>query len=75
LITEQPTHEATCQGTPAEEWRTTRASTPMASTVRQVSRRDSPFFTEEEDRAKFMVSADRRLAAISNDRRVRVDSS
>jgi hypothetical protein len=75
LITEQSTHEAICHGTPAEEWRTTRASTPMASTVWQVSRSDSPFLTDDEDRAKFMVSADSRLAAISNDSRVRVDSS
>ena len=51
------------------------ASTPMASTVVTVSRRDSPFFTEELEIEKFMVSAERRLAAVSNDSRVRVDSS
>ena len=75
LITEQSTHEATCQGTPADEWRTTMASTPMASMVCTVSRSDSPFFTDDVDTEKFMVSADRPLAAASNDSRVRVDSS
>ena len=75
LITEQSTQEATCQGTPADEWRTTRASTPMASMVCTVSRRDSPLLTDEVDTEKFMVSADSRLAAASNDSRVRVDSS
>lgn len=48
---------------------------PMASMVRAVSRSDSPFFTEEEPTEKFMVSAERRLAAVSNDNRVRVESS
>jgi hypothetical protein len=40
-----------------------------------VSRSDSPFFTDDELTEKFMVSAERRLAAVSNDRRVRVESS
>ena len=43
-------------GAPAEAWRTTKASTPMAATVSTVSRSDSPFFTDEEatanDRAR-----------------------
>jgi hypothetical protein len=43
--------------------------------VRTVSRRDSPFFTDEVPTLKFIVSADSRLAADSNDRRVLVDSS
>ena len=51
------------------------ASTPMASMVWTVSRSDSPFFTDDEPREKFMVSADSRLAAVSKDRRVRVESS
>ena len=51
------------------------ASTPMASMVATVSRSDSPFFTDEVPTLKFMVSADSRLAAVSNDSRVRVESS
>ena len=48
---------------------------PMASIVVTVSRNDSPFFTDELETEKFMVSADRRRAAVSNESRVRVDSS
>ena len=51
------------------------ASTPMASIVSTVSRSDSPFFTDEVLTLNVMVSADKRLAAVSNDSRVRVDSS
>ena len=75
LITAQSSHDAACQGTPADEWRTTRASMPIASIVWQVSRSDSPFLTDDDETVKFMVSADSRLAASSNDSRVRVDSS
>ena len=42
------------------------ASTPMASMVSTVSRSDSPFLTDEVDTEKVMVSADSRLAAVSN---------
>ena len=38
---------ATCQGTPAAAWRTTKASTPMASMVSTVSRSDSPLLSDE----------------------------
>ena len=62
-------------GTPAEPWRTTMASTPMASMVCTVSRSDSPFFTDDVPTLKVMVSAESRLAAVSNDSRVRVESS
>ncbi len=51
------------------------ASTPMASIVSTVSRSDSPFFTDEEPTLKVIVSAERRLAACSKLRRVRVESS
>ena len=47
----------------------------MASIVCTVSRSDSPFLTEDVPIEKFIVSADSRLAAVSNERRVRVDSS
>ena len=50
-------------------------SIPMASTVSTVSRSDSPLFTEEEPAAKESTSADIRLAAVSKDIRVRVESS
>ena len=68
-------HDATRWGAPADEWRTTIASTPMASIVCTVSRRLSPFFTDDDPTVKLIVSAERRFAAVSNDRRVRVDSS
>src|SRR4029079_14544879 len=62
LMTATPsTHCATCQGTPAEPWRTTMASTPIALTVSTVSRTDSPLLTDDDDTEKFIVSADRRL--------------
>jgi hypothetical protein len=64
-----------CHGTPADRWRTTMASTPMAWMVCTVSRSDSPFLTDDELTLKFMVSAERRFAAASNERRVRVESS
>ena len=51
------------------------ASTPIAAIVSIVSRRLSPLFTLDDDTAKFMVSADRRLAAVSKLSRVRVESS
>ena len=51
------------------------ASMPMASMVSTVSRSDSPLLTDEVLTEKFMVSAERRLAAVSKERRVRVLSS
>ena len=75
MITGASTHRAICHGTPADAWRTTTASMPIASIVSTVSRSDSPLFTDEVDTEKFMVSADSRLAAVSKDSRVRVDSS
>ena len=51
------------------------ASMPMASTVSTVSRRLSPFLTDELATASESTSADSRLAAVSKERRVRVDSS
>ena len=66
---------AICQGTPADRWRTTTQSTPIASMVWTVSRTDSPLLTEDEETEKFMVSADSRRAAASKDSRVRVESS
>ena len=48
---------------------------PMASMVSMVSRTDSPLFTDEVPTEKFMTSAESRRAAVSNDSRVRVESS
>src|SRR5687767_9049148 len=62
-------------GTPGDEWRMTITSGDIASRLRAVSIRVSPFVTEEEDAAILMVSADRRLPAISKDVRVRVEDS
>src|SRR3982074_3655459 len=61
---------------PAEECRTTMASTPMACSVWAVSLKDSPF--DREDLAspvKLITSAERRLAASSKEIRVRVEDS
>ena len=74
-MTEQSTQPVICQGTPAEPWRTTIASTPIASIVSTVSRNDSPLFTDDVPTLKFIVSAESRLAAVSNESRVRVESS
>ena len=51
------------------------ASMPMASTVSTVSRKLSPFFTDELATASESTSAESRLAAVSKESRVRVDSS
>ena len=50
---------------PLERWRTTNASTPIAAIVSIVSRRLSPLLTLSTSTAKFIVSADSRLAAVS----------
>ena len=47
----------------------------MASIVSTVSRRDSPLLSELDEPVKVMTSAESRLAAVSNDSRVRVESS
>ncbi len=48
---------------------------PIASIVCTVSRRLSPFLTDELAAVNVIMSADRRFAAVSNERRVRVESS
>ncbi len=53
----------------------TKASTPIAAIVSIVSRRLSPLFTLDCATANVIVSADRRLAAVSKLSRVRVESS
>ncbi len=53
----------------------TKASTPIESRVSMVSRSDSPLETDEPFAETLMVSADSHLPAISNEVRVRVESS
>src|SRR5213076_783803 len=66
---------AKCCGAPADEWRMTMQSGAIASRLRAVSSSVSPLETLEVETLMLTVSADRRLAAISNDVRVRVDGS
>src|SRR6056297_3674638 len=63
------------RGAPLDLWRTTNASTPIAAIVSIVSRRLSPLLRLDCDTANVIVSADRRLAAVSKLSRVRVESS
>ena len=70
----QPEWASRC-GAPLAPWRTTTASAPIASSVRAVSLRLSPLLSEEPLAAKLMTSAESRLAAASNEMRVRVESS
>ncbi len=65
----------TCHGTPLDAWRMTKASTPIAATVSIVSRRLSPLLTLESLTVNVITSAERRLAAVSNESRVLVESS
>ncbi len=75
FTTDASTQLAICHGTPDDLWRTTIASTPIASIVSTVSRSDSPLFTDDDPTLNVIVSAESRLAAVSNERRVRVESS
>ncbi len=60
---------------PLAPWRQTTASQPIASSVSAVSLSDSPLESEEPLAEKLMTSAESRLAAASNEIRVRVESS
>ena len=62
-------------GAPLAQCRHTTASLPIASRVSAVSLSDSPLLTLEPLAEKLMTSADSRLAATSNEVRVRVESS
>ena len=75
LSTEPPNTSAARYGAPLTPWRMTSIWAPSASTVLTVSTSDSPFVTDEVEAAMFTTSADRFLAATSNDTRVRVDAS
>jgi hypothetical protein len=66
---------ATRVGAPAERCRTTTRSTPIAAMVCTVSRRLSPLRTDEVAALKLITSHESRLAAVSKEIRVRVESS
>ena len=70
----QPEWASRC-GAPLAPWRTTTASAPIASSVSAVSLRLSPLLRLEPLAEKLMTSALSRLAAASNEIRVRVESS
>lgn len=70
----QPLVASVC-GAPEPGCRTTTASAPIASRVCAVSFRLSPLETLDPFAAKLITSAERRLAAASNEMRVRVESS
>src|SRR6185295_7484677 len=75
LSTDPPKISAARYGAPETECRMTSIWAPSASTVRTVSTSDSPFETDELAAAMLTTSADRFLAATSNETRVRVDAS
>ena len=66
---------ATSSAAPAHGVRSTIASGSWAVSVSTVSLSDSPFSTLEPLAAKLSTSADSRLAASSNELRVRVEAS
>ena len=66
---------ASVWGAPDAWCRMTTASAPIACSVSAVSLSDSPLDTLEPLAEKLMTSADSRLAAVSNEMRVRVESS
>src|SRR5919204_6747453 len=62
-------------GAPEEPCRTTKISACMAERLATVSRSDSPLVCDDTAMFRLITSAERRLAAISNVVRVRVDGS
>src|SRR5689334_5844333 len=66
---------ARCCGAPAIEWRMTMQSGAIASRLRAVSSSVSPLVTLDVETLTFTASAERRLAAISKEVRVRVEDS
>ena len=75
LTTPARRREASISAAPACAWRTTTTSGAIASRFRAVSSSVSPLTVDEAEPEMFTASADSRLAAISNDVRVRVDGS
>ncbi len=75
LTTPARKREASISAAPACAWRTTTTSGDMASRLRAVSISVSPLTVDDDDPEMLTASADSRLAAISNEVRVRVDGS
>ena len=75
LMTFEGIRSARNLGAPEAGCRTTTMSIRIASRLRAVSTRLSPFSIEDPDAAMFTVSADRRFSANSKEMRVRVDDS
>ena len=75
LITLQSTTRDSRCGAPSALWRTTIMSALSASSVLPVSRRVSPFLSDDASAVKLMTSALSRIAASSKLMRVRVDGS
>src|SRR5690606_41521895 len=75
LRTAQRAVGASIVAAPPKAWRTTIASGCIAIKLRPVSSSVSPLVVDDDDAAMLIASADRRLAASSNDVRVRVDAS
>src|SRR5665647_196080 len=73
-VSTHPQYASEC-GAPEAGCRMTTASAPIAWSVWAVSLSDSPLETLEPFAAKLMTSADNRLAAVSKEIRVRVESS
>src|SRR5574339_518621 len=69
------TWRAIRNGAPEDSWRTTKISACIADRLDTVSSSDSPLVAEDTEMFRLMTSADRRLAAISNVVRVRVEGS
>ena len=75
LTTPARRREASISAAPACAWRTTTTSGAIASRFRAVSSSVSPLTVDDAEPEMLTASADSRLAAISNDVRVRVDGS
>ncbi len=74
-MTAQPTRSATSRGAPPEACRITSTSGRMASRFFAVSTSVSPLETEEPLEVQLSASAERILAAVSKELRVRVEAS
>ena len=67
LITEARVCFAIMPGSPERAWRTMMKSVRIACSVSTVSRTDSPLVIDECPTSKLVTSAERRLAATSNE--------
>ena len=75
LSTEPEKTSAARYGAPDVAWRITSMFAPSDSIVRTVSTSDSPLDTDDAEAVMLTTSAERFLAATSNETRVRVEAS